>query len=156
MPSQSPSVRPTSLAQRFPFRLTYKQRDSRPAGHGTNAFVPSTGWNHNWFSYIRFSGATYDNGGAMAETFGDWTATVYLPDGGAWDFSAARNQQRDLKALLQSRYCATSTMGPYETGEGPFYPDVGSPGACSHRRSGPWRERRATGDGRNPGGCRPG
>jgi RHS repeat-associated protein len=126
--ADEPAFYTTSLGQRFPFRLTYKQRDSKPLGNGPSAFVPATGWNHNWFSYIRFRGAVYSQSNSMAQSFLDWSATVYMPDGGAWNFDWEKNQQRDLKALLQPRYCASSGFGPYNSGGGPFYPDVGSPG----------------------------
>lgn len=112
----------TSLGEKISFQLFYKQRDSTPPhankfqawflSRGATSqgqlptefvpplppppYVPVTGWNHNWFSYIRFSG-TYKLGDPNAEgifrepwqEFGAWRATLFVPGGGTIDFQNA-------------------------------------------------------------------
>ena len=86
----------TSLGQKLGFSAYYNQRDTRPTSiNGTNAFVPPTGWNHNWFSYIHFTGdSSYDETSATFtnNSFANWTAVVYSPGGGQAAFSSGQTQ----------------------------------------------------------------
>lgn len=91
----------TSLGEDITFRLVYKQRDTRP----TNAempflegpFVPNTGWNHNWFSYVHFTTIAdysypYPPLGVpvgIGVDFSAWAATLYAPSGGESYFSSS-------------------------------------------------------------------
>jgi RHS repeat-associated protein len=71
----------TSLGEKLDFSIQYKQRDTRPRIiNGQDAFVPITGWNHNWFSYIHFTGDGQD--------FNSWTATLYERSGGETEFTS--------------------------------------------------------------------
>jgi RHS repeat-associated protein len=90
----------TSLGEQVPFRLTYDQRDTRPTNGSvpglTSPYIPSTGWNHNWFSYVHFAGTYYfyyqppNFGGTIrAADFSTWTATLYAPGGGESYFSSS-------------------------------------------------------------------
>jgi RHS repeat-associated protein len=101
--ADEPASYRTSLGQKFPFRLTYKQRDSRPpTSNPTNsaydAYVPITGWNHNWFSYIRFAGNYTASTGNT--DFSGWSARLFWPDGGESDLSAASPVQKDTEYRL--------------------------------------------------------
>jgi hypothetical protein len=110
----------TSLGEEISFQVYFKQRDTLPprtklfrkwywkastldgGGGGPPPdppppppFVPPTGWNHNWFSYIRFSGRRYAAGeysqditNAMQD-FSTWTATLHVPGGGEIDFRSS-------------------------------------------------------------------
>jgi RHS repeat-associated protein len=42
----------TSLGKEVPFQVDFKYRDTRPADDG---LYPTTGWNHNWYSYLRLN-----------------------------------------------------------------------------------------------------
>src|ERR1700722_4838242 len=94
-----PAYYQTSLGQEFGLHVFYKQRDTRPAnGVSTNTFyrdgtskpagpwVPTTGWNNNWFSYIHFGGLVTN--GSTGADFSQWIATVYYPGGGEGFFCA--------------------------------------------------------------------
>jgi len=105
----------TSLGEEISFQVFFKQRDTlapypglfkkwygRSSSLGVPAdpppppppAVPPTGWLHNWFSYIRFSGTYYGSGQYSQDItdpmqdFSSWTATVHLPGGGEVDFSS--------------------------------------------------------------------
>jgi RHS repeat-associated protein len=95
--SDEPAFYTTSLGEEIGLILSYAQRDTRPkAGsmpENQDPFVPITGWNHNWFSYIHFSGdlcaGCYSNGhlqGDLVNFFG-WQATVYARGGGEYSFA---------------------------------------------------------------------
>ena len=111
----------TSLGEEISFQLFYKQRDTAPPRNNRHqkwylydgaieggvagppadppppppAFVPPTGWNHNWFSYIRFAGVYHlaDTNATDFRTnawqdFSNWKATLYVAGGGAIDFAS--------------------------------------------------------------------
>ncbi len=42
----------TSLGKKIAFEMAYKRMDTRPKDDG---LYPTTGWNHNWYSYVRFN-----------------------------------------------------------------------------------------------------
>jgi RHS repeat-associated protein len=87
----------TSLGQKVAFHLNYKQRDTRPKDDGK---YPITGWNHNWYSYIRLNVPVYSilletNVGsvrtskrgidipanyALTNDYTKWEAILYAPD----------------------------------------------------------------------------
>ena len=73
----------TSRGERLAFRLTYKQRDTRPnnPGYPDHDRILPTGWNHTWFSYIRLVSNTQFN-----SAYKHCNATVYLPNGGEVTF----------------------------------------------------------------------
>ena len=82
----------TTLGQKIGFSTYYKQRDTRPTKvNGQDAYVPVTGWNHNWYSYIHFVGdTTFDetSGTFTNLSFANWTATVYTSGGGETSFAS--------------------------------------------------------------------
>ena len=45
----------TSIGESFTFRITYKQRDSRPA-YATPSLFPTRGWNNSWLSFVHLDG----------------------------------------------------------------------------------------------------
>lgn len=59
----------TSLGEKIEFRVNYKQRDTRPRDDG---IYPTTGWNHNWYSYIHFTINQSD--------INQWQAILYSPN----------------------------------------------------------------------------
>src|SRR5690606_14089795 len=89
--SDAPVSYTTSLGETIQFQVHYKQRETLHPG--TNIFqpwykrnktylsaepppppppyVPTTGWNHNWFSYIRFTGEYF-----LPYEHGDNTNTI--------------------------------------------------------------------------------
>ncbi len=87
----------TSLGEKVAFHLNYKQRDTRPKDDGK---YPITGWNHNWYSYIRLNVPVYaiwtgGNAGnswvskrlvkvtgdwVVTNDFSKWEAILYAPD----------------------------------------------------------------------------
>jgi len=83
----------TSLGEKVSFQMNYKQHDTRPRTiNGRPCFVPVTGWNNNWFSYIHFVGETlFDENDIPTNTsYVNWTATVYNAGGGETDFKAGQ------------------------------------------------------------------
>ena len=114
----------TSLGQEVAFSINYKQRDTRPRDDGQ---YPTTGWNHNWYSYVRFDVPTFviENNSAITNITGlsargysirggwqltnDWTqweAILYAPDNGESYFSAGKTtdpqNQRTLVPIYNS------------------------------------------------------
>ena len=91
-------------------QVNYKQRDTRPRDDGV---YPTTGWNHNWYSYVHFdipvgggsrSGQYEQRGGAHVRAGGqnpgelgvdqrlqDWEAILYAPDNSESYYSAGRH-----------------------------------------------------------------
>ena len=76
----------TSRGEPFTFRVTYKQRDTRPQPSLTNntSFVWNTGWNNSWASYLHLE---YTPGNPSTNL----STTLYLPDGGAVEFGPTPN-----------------------------------------------------------------
>ena len=87
--SDKPAAYTTSLGTEMSFQITYNQRDMRPTNSyyqgGLPLGCPATGWNHNWFSYIRVQGSynTY----SYCVDFSQWTARVFMPGGGESDYA---------------------------------------------------------------------
>lgn len=111
----------TSLGEDIAFQVFYKQRDTTPPHvnrfqqwyltrngfppdmwddllqnppPAPQPYVPSTGWNHNWFSYVRFSGTYHIPApGATGvftnfwQDFSSWKATLFVAGGGQIDFN---------------------------------------------------------------------
>ncbi len=46
----------TSLGKKVGFKVNFKSQDTRPLNDG---MYPTTGWNHNWYSYIRYNVPIY-------------------------------------------------------------------------------------------------
>jgi len=80
----------TSRGERIAFRLTFKQRDTTPDGPSER--IPATGWNHNWFSYLRWW-ELKPPGGQLYQS-GQFDKTLMVPGGGErtyiysmWDYN---------------------------------------------------------------------
>ena len=145
----------SSLGEEIAFQLFYKQRDTTPPHTNKfqpwflraaateegayqlpsppsepRPFVPATGWNHNWFSYIRFSGAylpAYPPAGFTNDwqDFGSWHATLFVPGGGTIDFNSVGNYHpADVPNIPNVTQADLQPMIIYETGTGlgPIYP----------------------------------
>ena len=102
----------TSSGEPFTFRLTYKQRDTRP----NSGLTRPTGWNNSWSSYVQLAGSSPCLNGASscAAGLGNSYATVYLPDGGTVTF--APNQSYDPETRLTIRNQGVTMNGGPDTG----------------------------------------
>ncbi len=91
----------TSLGEEIAFRLSYKQRDTRPATLGGYSNpVPATTWNHNWFSYVHIhkTTTTYASPPTQLTPF---QATVYLPNGGERFFSMGVAEHEQSRSRIE-------------------------------------------------------
>jgi RHS repeat-associated protein len=95
----------TSRGEPFTFRLTFKQRDSRPQtpiNELGGAF--DAGWNISWMSYIRVSATTpYVSGGPEYPVIRSAPAALYLADGGEVDFAAGQGYDQETQLMLVSQ-----------------------------------------------------
>lgn len=93
----------TSRGEPFPFRLTYKQRDTRPDNpYSPFDHVPVAGWNHNWFSYIRLDATEQCAFGTCTfPTFQESEATLYLPNGGEVFFPKDQRYDKESRIRLE-------------------------------------------------------
>jgi RHS repeat-associated protein len=99
----------TSSGEPFTFRLSYKQRDTRPA----SGLMRPTGWNNSWSSYISLQGTTPCLGGASscgANLSGSY-ATVYLPDGGTVSFAPGQTYDSETHLTIKQQG-VTMNNGP--------------------------------------------
>jgi len=85
--SDKPAAYTTSLGQEMSFQITYNQRDSRLTNANSRLaggveHYPTTGWNHNWWSYIRVIGNYDVPNQPLVLDFTHWNAIVYTPGGG--------------------------------------------------------------------------
>ena len=107
----------TSLGQEINFEVSYKQHDTRPG----DTSVPTTGWSHNWFSYVHFVVPTYvgstnstgpglsmpgdtgpvsiSAGWVFTNDFSKWQAILYASDDGENYFDY--HDQTDVEAGLK-------------------------------------------------------
>jgi hypothetical protein len=96
----------TSRGEPFTFRITYKQRDSRPSP--TDGTISTAGWNNSWASYIRldaaspcaFGGGCHPPGPGLSGCY----ATAYLPNGGEVDFNPGQTYDKETRLLLQQQF----------------------------------------------------
>jgi RHS repeat-associated protein len=87
----------TSLGEKMGFTITYRQHDTRPRTiNGQAPYLPVTGWNNNWYSYVHFTGQTlFDDSNHIAGvSYTNWMATVYYPGGGEADFAAGQGPDK--------------------------------------------------------------
>ncbi|HTI70827.1 MAG TPA: RHS repeat-associated core domain-containing protein [Candidatus Limnocylindria bacterium] len=108
----------TSRGEEMSFRFTYKQRDTRPiiphnSNFGDYGEMPTTGWNHNWFSYLRITQAS-----VSPHTFAGAHALVYLPGGGELYFDSTPATDSETGAYLSNCGISTSIVNvmPDDTG----------------------------------------
>jgi len=114
----------TSLGQEVAFKINYKQRDTRPKDDGQ---YPTTGWNHNWYSYVHFDipvisddgsgntnitgvsarGVRIQAGWTLTNDYSRWEAILYAPDNSESYFSAGKTadpqNQRTLVPIVGSQ-----------------------------------------------------
>ncbi len=97
----------TSRGEPFTFRLTYKQRDTRP-----DSYIGLTGWNHSWYSHAHVESRSMCQnpsgcGTSMPNPIGGpgFDTTVYLPDGGEIFYSASQKYDQETRnAIAAHRY----------------------------------------------------
>jgi|GEM_PF-1350164 len=78
----------TSLGEKLGFSVSYKQHDTRLAAVEDHVpYLPSTGWNNNWSSFVHFTGQLTN----FDRVFTNWTATVYERNGGESYYAAGQN-----------------------------------------------------------------
>ena len=99
----------TSLGQEIAFTVNYKQRDTRPKDSGS---LPTTGWNHNWYSYVHFDipvkqpgtngsgdtsivrtsprGVRVQANWVLTNDYTNWKAILYASDNSESYFSAGK------------------------------------------------------------------
>jgi len=88
--ADAPAEYTTSLGEKVQFSVFYRQREPRPQIiNDQPAFVPATGWNNNWSSYVHFTGQITGS----HRSFASWSAVVYDRNGGESTFSS--DQTRD-------------------------------------------------------------
>ncbi|HTB84466.1 MAG TPA: RHS repeat-associated core domain-containing protein [Candidatus Sulfotelmatobacter sp.] len=89
----------TSSGQPITFRMSYKQRDSRPSPD--DYLVSNAGWNNSWASYVKLESETacYSYGGCMPSLSSSY-ATVYLPNGGEVDFNPGQSFDSETRLTL--------------------------------------------------------
>lgn len=115
-----PAFYTTSLGKQIGFRMAYKQHDTRPKPPISS--VPSTGWGHNWFSYVHFVVPTYlastngsvggpmpgstgpvtiRSGWSFTNDFSQWQAILYATDNGEnyFDHGATTEARSGLKMM---------------------------------------------------------
>lgn len=82
--ADEPLLYRTSTGEERRFRITYKQRDTRPnpSGGYNGGYVRNTGWNHTWNSFARITGEFP----TPTPIFGNFRTVVYLPNGGELQF----------------------------------------------------------------------
>lgn len=100
----------TSKGEPFSFQLSFKQRDTRQVAVTTDEFLQKN-WNNSWFSYIALVGSQDcdpldDSSCAVAVPWS--SAVLYLPNGGAVDFSQSTYDPA-TRLQLQSRFGAVGT-----------------------------------------------
>lgn len=91
----------TSRGDPFTFRMSYKQRDSRPSPQDN--LVADTGWNHSWSSYIRLNSTApclNTHGTGCMPSLSSCAAIVYLPNGGEADFGAGQNYDTETRLKI--------------------------------------------------------
>ena len=85
----------TSRGERFEFRLTYKQRDTRPDPNSfaNPSWVAVSGWNNSWTSFIHVQ---YADLGCTGNNCNSATAavTLFLGEGGAVEFAPSGGMTR--------------------------------------------------------------
>jgi len=93
----------TSRGDPFTFRITYKQRDSRPTP--SDHYVSNSGWNNSWASYVRLDSTTpcYNTGTGCMPSLGGGSATVFLPNGGEVDFNPGQTYDSETRMSLQTQ-----------------------------------------------------
>ncbi len=84
----TPVTYKTSLGQPMSFSLRYDQRDPRM----TNSFVPASGWNNSWSSYVHVFATVNTNG---TVNFRQWTGYLYSRGGGmaVYDYTNTTNPE---------------------------------------------------------------
>lgn len=89
----------TSRGDPVTLRLSYKQRDSRPAG--ADERVSTAGWNNSWSSYIHLVSEFPCGQTECPPSFADCEATVYLPNGGEIDFGPGQTYDSENRIGFQ-------------------------------------------------------
>ena len=105
--TDKPAAYKTSLGEMF-FQMRYNQRDMRPTNFLGASFIngglrcyPTTGWNHNWYSYIKVDGDyVYVPNQGYKLRFDQWRAVVYAPGGGESYYSYDKTFHADDKTQL--------------------------------------------------------
>ena len=92
----------TSRGEEFPFRIHYKQRDTRPGDpfDPDDDLIAITGWNHSWYSYVRVDSSVQciaPNGNCP---FSFYNATVYLANGGEANFPSGKSYDQETRSSL--------------------------------------------------------
>jgi hypothetical protein len=110
----------TSRGERMAFRLTFKQRDTIPDGPAE--MIPPTGWNHNWFSYLRWDERTDAPGSPLGYL------TLYAPGGGErayrlsyWGYAFStyyNNYHEETRSKLETM--RGLSIGPSFSGQSPW------------------------------------
>lgn len=110
----------TASGEPFTFRVTYKQRDTRPNSLLGGSYAQVTGWNHNWFSSIHLAGSIACLGSPQPTcdvSLGTSYATVYLPGGGTVTFNPGQNYDPETRLkLLQQNPSITLQGGGTDEG----------------------------------------
>ena len=75
-----PGFYTTSTGQKLAFQFRWKQRDQRPNTPNVDEVLPS-GWDHNWWGYIRLHSTQRSSDSLYACS--NWVATLYAPGGGS-------------------------------------------------------------------------
>ena len=82
----------TSRGEKFGFRLSYKQRDTRATGMpGIPYTVPTAGWNHSWWSSLQ-----------IIQTSTESDATLYMANGGEASFTPSQTYDPENRLLFQA------------------------------------------------------
>jgi RHS repeat-associated protein len=96
----------TSRGEEFPFRIAFKQRDTRRRQSLTNEinFVVWTGWNNNWLStiHMEYRGVCPAPPTLCPIQVTNCDFTVFLPEGGEIDFPAGNSYDSETQTRLEA------------------------------------------------------
>ncbi len=107
----------TSRGSPVTFRISYKQRDSRP--YPNDWLVSNAGWNNSWASYVRLDSTAACNnmsGNGCMPTLSSSYATVYLPNGGEVDFNPGQSYDAETRLTLQQQNPELTMVNGFDYG----------------------------------------
>jgi RHS repeat-associated protein len=108
----------TSRGEEFPFRVAYKQRDTRRHQSLTNEinFVVWTGWNNNSLSTIHLE-STVPCSMPCVLDLSKCDLTVFLPEGGEINFPVGKRYDSESQTRLEQVSPGNSFVGTRDNGD---------------------------------------
>jgi RHS repeat-associated protein len=124
--ADEPLAYTTKRGEKIPFKISYKQRETRDLFPPNTHMFAVQHFNNSWFSYIYVTDPNWTFGSIWPK-FHTWQATVYLANGGELHFTESQMDDEGTHTRLEPILGTSTTLfqnqGPIQNGFRLIYPD---------------------------------